>query len=160
MPWLLDGNNLVRGRDRASVRRAALAVARGERVRILVFFDGAPPPGVGATERLGSVEVRYSSHADTAILAFLRGSGRGWRVATDDRTLGLAAREASAEVVSAARFWQKAATAAQAASPRTAPASGIDDEIAYFADERSRLPGAPARVARRRARPRRSKGLE
>jgi hypothetical protein len=160
VPWLLDGNNLVRGRDRASVRRAALAVARGERVRILVFFDGAPPPGVGATERLGPVEVRYTSHADTAILAFLRGSGRGWRVATDDRALGLAVREAGAEVVPAAQFWRKAASAAQLAGPGAAPGSGVDEEVAYFADETHRLPGAPSRVARRRARPRRPKGLE
>lgn len=160
MPWLLDGNNLVRGRDRASVRRAALTVARGERVRILVFFDGAPPPGVGATERLGPVEVRYASHADTAILAFLRGSGHGWRVATDDRALGFAAREAGAEVVPAAQFWQKAASAAQAAGPEAAPGSGVEEEMAYFADETHRLAGAPARVTRKRARPRRPKGLE
>jgi predicted RNA-binding protein with PIN domain len=160
VPWLLDGNNLVRGRDRASVRRAALAVARGERVRILVFFDGAPPPGVGATERLGPVEVRYTSHADTAIVGFLRGSGRGWRVATDDRALGLAVRETGAEVVPAAQFWQKAASAAQAAGQGPAPGSGVDEDIAYFADETHRLPVGPDRVARRRPRPRRPKGLE
>jgi hypothetical protein len=115
---------------------------------------------VGATERLGPVEVRYTSHADTAILAFLHGSGRGWRVATDDRALGRAVREAGAEVVPAAHFWQKATSAAQAAGPGPAPGSGVDEEVAYFADERHRLAGAPSRVARKRARTRRAKGLE
>jgi predicted RNA-binding protein with PIN domain len=160
VPWLLDGNNLARGRDRESVRRAALAVARHERVRILVFFDGAPPQGAGEAEKLGSVEVRYVAHADSAILAFLRGSGRGWRVATDDRALGLAARAAGADVVSAARFWQKAATAPRADDAERVPARRIDEEMAYFADAAHRLPGGPARVARRRARPRRPRAVE
>jgi len=153
----LDGNNLVRGRDRASVRRAALAVARGERVQILVFFDGAPPPGVGTTEKLGAVEIRYTGHADTAILAFLRGSGRGWRVATDDRALGIAARAAGAEVVPSARFWQKAAAVAQTPGPEAGSGSAVDEEMAYFGDRKRRLPGGPSRIARRSPRVRRPK---
>ncbi len=157
MPWLLDGNNLVHGRDRASVRRAALAVARGERVRILVFFDGAPPPGVGATERLGAVEIRYTVHADTAIVAFLGRSGRGWRVATDDRALGIAARTAGAEVVPSAQFWEKAASVAQAPGREAGSGSAADEEMAYFADTKHRLPGGPRRIARRSPRARRPK---
>ena len=150
MPWLLDGNNLAHGGSRENVRRAALAVARGERVRILVFFDGAPPPGAAVSESLGAVEVRYVGHADTAIVAFLRSHGRGWRVATDDRELARLAREARAEVVSAKVFWRKAA-AAVAAVPAGAVASpGMADEIAYFRDPGHRLPEAPRRVSRLR----------
>ncbi|OFV79791.1 MAG: hypothetical protein A2Y78_09155 [Acidobacteria bacterium RBG_13_68_16] len=160
MPWLLDGNNLARGQDRASVRRAALAVAHQERVRILVFFDGAPPEGVGETEKLGSVEVRYVGHADTAILAFLRSASQGWRVATDDRALAVAARAAGAEVVPSARFWRKAAAATQAPGREAGSGSAVDEEIAYFADKNHRLPGEPRRIARRRPRTRRPRGLQ
>jgi hypothetical protein len=157
VPWLLDGNNLAKGGDRASVRRAALAVARQEHVRILIFFDGAPPPGAGDAEKLGAVEVRYVAHADGAILAFLRGSGRGWRVATDDRALGAAAHAAGAEVVAGASFWQKAAAAIQGGKEGSAPPSGFEEELAYFADPEHRLPVEPSRVARRRVHTRRPK---
>jgi hypothetical protein len=160
VPWLLDGNNLVRGGDREAVRRAALAVARHERVRILIFFDGAPPAGVGATERLGRVETRYTGHADTAILAFLQRGGREWRVATDDRELGGRARAAGAEVVPAASFWHKAQTAAQASESQTGAVGDVVAELDYFADERHRLPESSTRVARRSVRPRRRKALE
>jgi hypothetical protein len=152
VPWLLDGNNLARGRDRESVRRAALAVARQEQVRILIFFDGSPPEGSGGTERLGAVEVRYVGHADSAIVAFLRNSGRGWRVATDDRALGAAAREAGAEVVPAAKFWHKAAGGVQADAAGARSAVGVEDEMAYFADPTHRLPTQPIRIVRRKAR--------
>ena len=132
MPWLLDGNNLARGRDRALVRQAALAVARQEKVRILIFFDGAPPQGVGETEKLGSVEVRYVVHADTAILAFLRTSRRGWRLATDDRALGVAARAAGPEAGSRApregtrigSHWRRQVLAAPHCGVEESPNSG------------------------------------
>jgi hypothetical protein len=155
MPWLLDGNNLARGRDRGFVRRAALAMARSERVRILVFFDGAPPPGAATSEKLGPVEVRYAKHADTAILAFLGNSRQGWRLATDDRDLGRAARAARAEVVPAASFWRKAKAALQASGSAEDRVSDVGAELAYLADEGHRLPKKPARVRRRRARMRR-----
>jgi hypothetical protein len=157
VPWLLDGNNLAKGRDRASVRRAALAVARQEHVRILIFFDGAPPPGVGETEKLGAVEVRYVAHADGAILAFLRGSERGWRVATDDRALGVAARATGAEVVAGASFLEKAAAAVESGGEASAQPSGVEQELAYFADPAHRLPVEPSRIARRRVHTRRPK---
>jgi hypothetical protein len=160
VPWLLDGNNLARGGDREVVRRAALAVARHERVRILIFFDGAPPAGVGAGEKLGAVETRYVGHADTAILAFLQRGGRGWRVATDDRDLGRRVRAAGAEVVPGASFWNKAQAAAQASESQTGAVGDVAAELEYFADERHRLPESSSRVARRAARPRRRKALE
>ena len=152
MPWLLDGNNLAHGGSREKVRRAALAVARHERVRIVVYFDGAPPPGVGGSEALGAVEIRYVGHADSAIIAFLRPRGRGWRVATDDRELARLARDTGAEAVSAAAFWGKAA-AALAAPAGAAASPGFADEVAYFQDPRHRLPAVPKRVPRGRRRP-------
>lgn len=160
MPWLLDGNNLARGHHRASVRHAALAVARHERVRILVFFDGAPPEGVGEKEKLGSVEVRYVGNADTAILGFLRNASRGWRLATDDRALSVAARALGAEVVAGSSFWKKAAAAAQAAGLETGRTGGVGEDLAYFADPAHRLPRGPLRVARKRGRTRRARGLQ
>lgn len=150
MPWLLDGNNLARGGAREAVRRAALSVARRERVRIVVFFDGAPPAGGTATERLGTVDVRYARHADTAIVAFLRGAGRGWRLATDDRGLARSAREAGAEVVSAAAFWAKAAEVGE--DQRSGLTGSIAEEARYFAEPGRRLPRAPGRVPKPKGR--------
>ncbi len=151
MPWLLDGNNLAGGRDREAVRRAALDLSRRERIRIQVFFDGAPPPGTGAVERLGPVEVRYVGHADAAIVAFLRGRGRGWRVASDDRELGRRVRAEGAEVVTAAAFWERIAALAGDADGRSQAETARDP-----AQATERLPDGPVRVRVRpgRRRPR------
>ncbi len=157
MPWLLDGNNLAQGGDREAVRRAALAVARHERVRILVIFDGVPPAGVAASEKLGGVEVSYARNADAAILALLGRAGRGWRVATDDRELGLRARAAGAEVVTAGTFWRKARSVEQASGGQRNPVSDLTKEFEYFGDSTGRLPAAPARTRRRPATARRRK---
>ncbi len=151
MPWLLDGNNLARGKARESVRRAALAVARHERVRILLFFDGAPPGGSAEVEMLGTVEVRYVPHADTAIAAFIRGKGRGWRVATDDRGLQGRVRAAGAEVVPARAFWEKAATADEAAK-RSDVSRGVGEDLESLRVAVCRLPQGAARIPRRRRR--------
>jgi hypothetical protein len=151
MPWILDGNNLARGGDREAVRRAALAVGRREKVRILVFFDGRPPDGAGDVERLGAVEIRYVGHADGAIVAFLREGGRGWRVATDDRELQRRSVATGAEAVPAAAFWQKAeATSARSPGGREDATAGVAQELAYLRDDRRRLPEEPSRIPRRR----------
>lgn len=152
MPWLLDGNNLAGGRDREAVRRAALALARHERVRIRLVFDGAPPAGTGDVEHLGRVEVRYAGHADAAIVAFLRGRGRGWRVATDDRELGRRARAEGAEVVGAAAFWERVAGAAAQGADDARDARGAEASFRAVADTTERLPDAPARVRARKPR--------
>ncbi len=153
MPWLLDGNNLAGGRDRESVRRAALALARHERVRIHLVFDGAPPAGTGDAEHLGRVEVRYAVHADAAIVTLLRGRGRGWRVATDDRELGRRVRAEGAEVVGAAAFWERVAGAAAAAGADDPRAAGAAEQsFRGVADTTERLPDAPARVRARKPR--------
>jgi hypothetical protein len=149
MPWLLDGNNLAGGSHRESVRTAALALARNERVRILVFFDGAPPAGSAPIERLGAVEVRYVGHADGAIVAFLRGKGRGWRVATDDRDLGGLVRAQGAEVVSGAALWQKVASSgAGFVEAGTDRGCGVVESLSGLRDTTQRLPDGPVRIPR------------
>lgn len=145
MPWVLDGNNLAGGRGREGVRQAALGLARQERVRIVLFFDGAPPAGSPSVERLGTVEVRYVPHADSAILNLLRQGGRGWRLATDDRSLGLRARDSGAEVVGGARFWAKVErVAATAPEPDRPVGTGRGSE----GEAPERLPDEPSRIRR------------
>jgi hypothetical protein len=147
MPWIVDGNNVAGGRGRADVRRAVLALARAERVRLLVFFDGAPPPGSPAVERLGSVEIRYVPDADRAIIEHLGSRGRGWRLATDDHALASAARHAGAEVVSAGFLWARVAAAGEAAGESDpAPAAGGKGYRAGVEP----LPVGAVRVPRRR----------
>lgn len=150
MPWLLDGNNLARGEDREAVRRAALSLARVERLRIIVVFDGPPPEGGGSPERLGSVEVRYVPHADSEILLVLAGKGRGWRVVTDDRLLARRCRDTGAEVVSCQAFWDKVQRRATAAGDHARPVSG--DEKGWVPEQGDRLPPGPQRVPLRRRR--------
>jgi predicted RNA-binding protein with PIN domain len=157
VPWLLDGNNVARGGDRAGVRRAALGLARHERVRIVVFFDGAPPPGGHETETLGQVEVRYAAHADTAIVAFLKHAGTGWKVATDDRALTAAVRSLGAEAVPAAVFRQKAEAAQGGPSRRDARQANLGAEMAYLSDPGNRLAEQPVRVRLRKANSKRRK---
>ena len=150
MPWIVDGNNVARGGDREAVRRAALAVARQERVRLVVFFDGRPPAGADAVERLGAVEVRYAVDADAAILGLIGGGGTGWLVATDDRALADRARALGARAVPAAEFRAKADRAAEAA-PTYPPTGGdLSAELAYFRDPANRLPGPRTAVPRRK----------
>lgn len=149
MPWIIDGNNVAHGGARAAVRDAALRLARSERLRIVVVFDGAPPPGTPQVERLGAVEVRYARVADSAILAALGPGGRGWRVVSDDRELGRQARELGAEVLSSAEFLARV----RKAPPRTsspAPPVEVEEETAFFADRSHRLGDAPQRVRRRK----------
>jgi hypothetical protein len=152
MPWILDGSNLAGGRDREGVRRAALAVARHERVRLVLYFDGAPPPGSDATVRLGQVEVRYVPHADSAIVAQVSGEGRGWIVATDDRALSARVRGLGARAVGTAEFWEKAGRAAAAPGSGPAAPTDVEAEMRYFRDPSRRLPGGATPVRRRKPR--------
>lgn len=152
MPWLVDGNNMAGGGDRAKVRFAALAVARGERVRIVVVFDGAPPAGVPAVEALGQVEIVYAQNADDAIVERVRRGGAGWRVASDDRGLVARVKALGAETVASSGFWSKARGASRAVSPGAAPRIDLDAELAFFREQWARLPEAPARVVRKSVR--------
>jgi predicted nucleic acid-binding protein len=148
MPWLLDGNNVAGGNDREKVRRAALELAHREKLRLLVFFDGAPPPGVPEQEKLGAVEIRYVPNADSAILAFLAQRPAGVKLVTGDRALAAKAKGLGAEVVAPSSFWRKAQKAAPAGE-----AQGREGGASSTADFRSGavpLPEAPARIARKR----------
>jgi len=149
MPWILDGNNLARGGDREGVRRAALAVARSERVRIVVYFDGRPPAGSGEVERLGAIEIRYAVNADAAIAAFLAQGGRGWIVATDDRALAARVRSLGARAVGVAEFRGKAERAAASAPQREPSGADLRAELAYFRNPANRLAGSGASDRRR-----------
>ncbi|MEW6337314.1 MAG: hypothetical protein ACOY3Y_10025 [Acidobacteriota bacterium] len=146
MPWILDGNNLAGGRSRDAIRKAALDLARRERLRIVLYFDGAPPPGSAAVEKLGTLEVRYVPHADSAILGTIGADGRGWRLATDDRELASRAKAAGAAPVAAEAFWKKLEGAAGREREQPGPRpDGYPDGV-------QPLPEVPGRVPRRRRR--------
>ncbi len=150
MPWLLDGNNLAQGKARERVRRAALDLVRGQRVRVVVVFDGVPPSGGAEVERLGQVEVRYVPDADAAIVNLLATvGGKGWRVATDDQELARRARQQGAEVVSGEAFWARAEEWAAGGSETGQAAAAWRGELEYFRDPRNRLAAGPGRVRRR-----------
>ena len=96
MPYLIDGDNLLGtwpGRRRSDAERRSLAfqldrfAVRRQR-RVLVIFDGMPPPG----QHLGPAAQFAGSGqtADDVILELLRKQEdrRGWIVVTSDRSLG------------------------------------------------------------------------
>lgn len=147
MPWVVDGNNVAGGRDREPVRQASLRLAARERLRIVLFFDGAPPPGVAQEERLGAVEVRYVPHADEAILAYIRASSTGCKLVTSDRRLAERARYFGAQVVSSEAFWQKVGGAEGEPNEKgKVPAEPLEELLACTTP----LPEGPQRVRRRR----------
>jgi len=112
---VVDGNNVMGSRpdgwwrDRAGAAKRLVAqlgewAAAGER-DVLVIFDGAPPDGLAAPER---VEVRYARRrgrdaADDDIVAFVAADGapERLRVVTSDAELARRVRELGAEVAGA-----------------------------------------------------------
>ena len=95
MPYLIDGDNLLgtwRERKRSDAGRRELSfelqrLARRLGRRVVVVFDGDPPPG----QQLGG-EVHFSGaghRADDVILSLLRREPdrKGWCVVTSDRAL-------------------------------------------------------------------------
>ncbi len=108
MPVLVDGNNVLHRlppgeRSREGLRRRMLQLARGQRMRLEVVFDGAPPEGTPAVELLGPVTIRYSGHgtADDLIIHRLPSgpSARNWTIVTDDRELARRAAAAGARTL-------------------------------------------------------------
>jgi len=96
VPILVDGDNLLGswpGRRRSDSERRRLALELGRwaaraRRRVVVVFDGTPPPGAHpASDVLFSGPGRT---ADELILERLRQESdrRGWTVVTSDRSLG------------------------------------------------------------------------
>lgn len=151
MPWLLDGNNLAQGEARERVRAAALALVRGQKMKVVIVFDGVPPPGSAEVEKLGQVEVRYAPDADLAILKLLASEGgREWTVATDDQELAGRARQLGAETVPGGVFWARVGQAVTGTGGTAEPAMPWSRELEYFGDPRNRLPAGPVRVVRRR----------
>jgi len=112
MPVLIDGDNLLGtwpGRRRSMSERRELAMqigrlARRERKKMIVVFDGvAPPsPAFGADTRFSGGGVS----ADDTILEILRGveDPRGWLVVTSDRSLGDQCRYLGARLERSDRF--------------------------------------------------------
>lgn len=147
MPWVVDGNNVAGGTAREATRRAVLALAHREKLKVVLFFDGAPPPGTPAVEHLGAVEVRYVPHADSAILALLQQGGRGWRLVSSDQALASKARSLGAEVVSVREFWRK--LAGWEATNKGEPRFSAGEEVDYRLGA-TPLPQEPLRVRRKR----------
>jgi predicted RNA-binding protein with PIN domain len=112
VPFLIDGDNLLGtwpGRRRSDAERRALVreldrFAARERRRVVVVFDGVPPPGL-----VPGPDVHFAGGgrtADDVILARVRREPdpRGWTVVTSDRSLGDRCRHARARVERSDRF--------------------------------------------------------
>lgn len=112
MPRIVDGDNLLGtwpGRSRSDAEKRQLVrevdrLVRREKRRIVVVFDGTPPPGLGSTP-----DVIYSGpgrKADAVILDLLKREQdkKGFAVVTADRALADQCRWMGARVESPASF--------------------------------------------------------
>ena len=112
MPRVIDGDNLLGtwpGRNRGDADKRALArevdvLRREEKRRVVLVFDGSPPPGVSY-----GADVLFSGlgrKADAVILELLRHESdrRGWTVVTNDRSLADQCRFLGARVEGAKAF--------------------------------------------------------
>ncbi len=144
MPVIVDGNNLLHSlppdvRSRHDVRRLMLELARAEKVRATVVFDGPPPPGSPEQEHLGIVTIVYagSRSADEIIVNRLpKGpNAKNWTVVTDDRALAAQVRHTGAQLKSL-REWRT--KLAQVQRPEKRDVSLSKSEVAeweeYFAE--------------------------
>jgi len=143
MPRIVDGDNLLGnwpGRKRSDADRRRLAhevarLARRERGRIVVVFDGPAPP-----RPLGR-DIHFAGHgrsADDLILATLRDESdpRGWTVVTEDRSLADQCRYLGTRVERCARFRGRLTPGGEQEKPETA--EDIDEWLRLFGgDERS-----------------------
>ena len=115
MPRVIDGDNVLGtwpGRSRSDADKRALVrevdlLMRREKRRVVVVFDGSPPPGVSYGQ-----DVRFSGKgrkADAVILELLRGESdkRGWTVVTNDRSLADQCRWVGAHVEAAHAFRER-----------------------------------------------------
>lgn len=115
MPRVIDGDNLLgtwpgRSRSDAEKRRLVREVsrlARRERKRIIIVFDGSPPPGVSY-----GPHVLFSGpgqKADAVILEFLRRETDrpGWTIVTSDRSLADQCRWLGARVETPRAFRER-----------------------------------------------------
>jgi len=115
MPRVIDGDNLLGtwpGRSRGDADKRTLArevdgLRREEKRRVVLVFDGSPPPGVSY-----GPDVLFSGKgrkADAVILALLRDEldKRGWTVVTNDRSLADQCRWLGARVEAARDFRER-----------------------------------------------------
>jgi len=137
MPRVIDGDNLLGtwpGRSRSDAEKRALVreidgLMRREKRRVVVVFDGSPPPGVS----YGS-DVFFSGQgrkADAVILELLRRERdpRGWTVVTNDRSLADQCHFVGAKVEPVRLFRERLARDASGEKPE---ASG---DIDYWLDQ-------------------------
>jgi predicted RNA-binding protein with PIN domain len=141
MPYLVDGDNLLGtwpGRKRSDAERRTLAFelhrfASRARRRMVVVFDGSPPPGM----QLGA-DVHFSGpgrSADQTILDFLRDveDRRGWTVITSDRSLGDQCRYLEARIERCDRFRKR--IQADASEEKPEQESDVDYWLEQFGGE-------------------------
>ena len=115
MPRVIDGDNLLgtwSGRSRSDAEKRSLVrevdgLMRREKRRIVVVFDGSPPPGVSYGH-----DVVFSGQgrkADAVILELLRRESdpRGWTVVTNDRSLADQSRFMGARVEAVRAFRER-----------------------------------------------------
>ncbi len=115
MSRIIDGDNLLGtwpGRRRTDADKRALAreiagFRREEKRRMVLVFDGSPPPGASLGE-----DVRFSGKgrtADATILEFLRqqSDSGGWIVVTHDRSLADQGRGLGARIESGRDFRER-----------------------------------------------------
>ncbi len=118
MPYIIDGHNLIpniRGLNLSSIDDENLLIkqlqkfSRGDRKRIEVYFDNAPP-GQARKQNHGHVTAIFVSQgrtADDAIRIRLQQLGRSaqtWTVVSSDREVLAAAREARARIIRSENF--------------------------------------------------------
>jgi predicted RNA-binding protein with PIN domain len=117
MPYLIDGHNLIPKvglrldalDDEAQLLNRLQEFCRQRRVKVEVYFDGAPS-GQLSTRRAGVVTahfVRLGSSADAAIearLIQLKKTARNWIVVSSDARVQRAAGAVHAGVMSAEEF--------------------------------------------------------
>jgi hypothetical protein len=105
---------------------------RREKRRVVLVFDGSPPPGVS-----DGADVLFSGpgrKADALILEILRGESdpRGWTVVTNDRSLADQCRFVGAHIASVKAFREQLRPDAAAEKPSEAD---VDYWLREFGEE-------------------------
>ena len=137
MPRVIDGDNLLGtwpGRSRGDADKRALAreidvLRREEKRRVVVVFDGSPPPGVSY-----GADVLFSGRgrkADAVILELLRHEDdkRGWTVVTNDRSLADQCRFMGARVEGTHGFRERLSRDSSGEKPEVA------DDMGYWLEQ-------------------------
>jgi predicted RNA-binding protein with PIN domain len=110
MPYLVDGNNLMRrGQGRRDLLEELASFAARKRVRVSVAFDGAPEKNFPDGSSFKGVKVFYherNSNADERIKRIVETSKerRTLFVVTDDRALADYIRRSGARIVGCRQF--------------------------------------------------------